>query len=171
MKRILKFGLFRFFAATGMVIVLLTSLWGCAKKVEIGEINSFSYSYSCGNTVYANVQYSLRLEDGTYIAAVKPAHEPPEAVRTYLVSESFVQELRQLLIDNEVGKWNGFDKRSRTVMDGDGFDLFIYMEDDTCLSASGYMKWPKNYSAVRDGLDRLFSERLGQETELEIPLA
>lgn len=146
----------RILTIMGMVILLIMSLFGCAKKAEISEIESFSFGYTDGNMMNSNVRYSLLLENGTYTATVKPLHEPQEAAQTFTVDESFVQTLRQLLIDNEAGKWNGFSKSDKNVLDGDSFTMFILMTDGTTLDAHGYMKYPKNYSTVKNGLDELF---------------
>ena len=149
-------GKIRILTIMGMVILLIMSLFGCAKKVEIGEIESFSFGYTAGYMMNSNVRYSLLLENGTYTATVKPLNEPQEAAQTFTVDEHFVQSLRQLLIDNEAGKWNGFNKSDKNVLDGDNFTMFILMTDGTTLDAHGYMKWPKNYHAVKNGLDELF---------------
>ena len=146
----------------GVVIVLFAFLSGRSKPVKIGKIESFSLSYTTGNTANANVRYALTVENGVCTAAVKPVNVPPEDERTFVVDADFVRELEQILIDNEVGKWNGFDKTDKNVMDGDSFSLYITMADGASVDAHGYMRWPKNYAAVRDAVEALFDAHMPQ---------
>lgn len=162
MRRILKSKIFLIFIIAGVVIVLSVLFFGGRKPVKIGEIRYFSFSYSAGYAAYSNVNYKLELKDGVYTATVKPLDEPDEVAKVFSVDESFVRELEQFLIDNKVGKWNGFKKASKMILDGDGFSLYIAMTDGTSLDASGYMKWPKNYAVVKGGIDALFGARMEQ---------
>ena len=52
---------------------------------------------------------------------------------------------------------NGFNKSDRYVLDGNSFSLSISMNNDEYVSASGYMKWPKNYKEVKEELITFFS--------------
>jgi len=156
MRRILKSKIIRILVIAGVAIALCAFFFGRTRPAKIGEIQSFSFSYNRGSTMYSNVNYKLEWKDGVYTATVKPYDEPEETARSFSVEEGFVRELEQLLIDNDVGKWNGFDKTSRTAMDGDGFSLYITMMDETSLDARGYMKWPKNYGTVSSGIETLF---------------
>ena len=74
----------------------------------------------------------------------------------YQIPREKTKQLEQLLRKGGVESWNGFDKSSKTARDGSSFDLTIIMADESLIEAGGYMKWPKNYEAVRDGLDALF---------------
>ena len=156
MRRILKSKIIRILVIAGVAIALCAFFFGRTRPAKIGEIQSFSFSYNAGSTIYSYANYRLEWKEGAYTATVKHCDEPEEAARVFSVDESFVRELEQFLIDNDVGKWNGFDKASRTVMDGDGFSLYITMMDETSLDARGYMKWPKNYGTVSSGIETLF---------------
>ena len=156
MKRVLTSRTVRIPITAGVVILLSVLFFLKPKAVRIGEIEHFSFSYTCGDTANARVSYGLTLEDGVYTASITPANEPDEAERTFTVEESFARELEQILIRHKVGKWNGFDKADRMVMDGDRFNMFILMTDGTSLNASGYMKWPRAYSEVKYEIEELF---------------
>ena len=58
---------------------------------------------------------------------------------------------------------NGFHKTDKMALDGDRFSLSICMEDDTSLSASGYMRRPRNFAVVADGPDSLFAPLLTEQ--------
>ena len=144
------------FGIIGVIIVSLSILVVSAKIVNIDNIKSFSYGYTGGYVSDANVEYTLSHENDGYIASIKPAYAPQEERIYFSVDESFANELEEILVTNKVGKWNGFDRYNRRVKDGDSFFLYITMMDGTELSAKGYMKWPRNYSAVKQEIEALF---------------
>lgn len=128
------------------------------KSIKIQNMKWFNFCYSVSWMANGNVDYTLEAKDGKYTASIKPDGIAPEDAEYFQVDESFVQKLEKLLNDNEVGKWNGFSKSDKNVLDGNTFSLSINMMDGTYIHASGYMRWPKNYSAVKEGIEALFSE-------------
>ena len=68
-----------------------------------------------------------------------------------------MKSLIEILIDNHVEKWNGFNKSDKHVLDGNRFQLTIINHEETYLEARGYEKWPTNYQEVRSELDNLFN--------------
>ena len=162
MKYILKSKAVLILVMMGVAIVLLALLFGRTKPVEIGEIETFSFNYQSESTVDGSAHYTLNLEDGIYIASVKPVNVPSEEAQTFAVDKSFARELEQILIDNAVGKWNGFHKTNKRVMDGRSFSLYLTMADGTSVDAHGYMKWPKNFTAMCDAVKALFDAHIPQ---------
>ena len=149
----------RMFKIMGLMLCLgvaVMLLFGCADKVEIGEIQYFTFVTREGSERYSHARYALRTEAGGYVVEIKPAGVPDEEVQIYSVEADFVRQLEQLLRKGGVESWNGFDKSSKTARDGSSFDLTVIMADESLIEAGGYMKWPKNYEVVRDGLDALF---------------
>ncbi len=126
------------------------------KRVKIMKINSFKFSYSVGYAMYANEEYTLKNEEGKYIATVKKRGIPEENATIIEVDESFEQRLEELLKEYNVSLWDGFNKADKHVLDGNTFDLSIRMEEDNHISASGYMKWPKNYKEFKKTVVELF---------------
>lgn len=141
-----------------LVVILIFVLIRRSKGVEIGEIKRMYFSYTTGNMAHSGVVYELDCEEGGCTASVKPDGVPEEESLRFSVDAGFVRRLEALLRENEVGKWDGFDKTDKHVLDGKRFEMSLTMADGTMLHAGGYMKWPKNYSAVRDGIVALFDE-------------
>lgn len=141
-----------------LIVILICTLVRRSKCVEIGEIERMYFVYTTGNMAHSSVVYELDCEDGVYTASVKPDGVPEEESLHFGVDAGFVRRLEALLRENEVGRWDGFRKSDKRVLDGKHFEMSLTMADGTVLHASGYMKWPKNYSAVRDGIKALFGE-------------
>lgn len=136
-------------------IVVLCIIFG-PKKVKISEIKSMHFSYSNGYSAYAYTMYDLDYKDGKYIASIKPNGIPENEAREINVDEDFVKKIENILSKYNVGSWDGFRESDKYVLDGDSFSLSVYFIDKTDISASGYMRWPKNYSNVKEELDNLF---------------
>jgi hypothetical protein len=136
-------------------IVVLCIIFG-PKKVKISEIKSIHFSYSNGYSAYAYTMYDLDYKDGKYIASIKPDGIPENEAREINVDEEFVKKIENILSKYNVGSWDGFRESDKYVLDGDSFSLSVHFVDKTDISASGYMRWPKNYSNVREELDNLF---------------
>ena len=126
------------------------------RSYNFAGIEHFSFSYSVGNWSNAKVCYNLQLKDGEYTATVKQKGVAEEDADTFAVSAEFAKELEDILIANNVEKWNGFQKSDLRVLDGYDFDLYIKNQTGQSLSAMGYMVWPKNYKSVKEALNDLF---------------
>ena len=128
------------------------------RNCTIGPIRYFSFGFSRSCVCNANVVYRLQWESGGYIASVKPMGEPEENSKTTPVSEEFVRKLANLLTKYRVGRWNGFQKTDNRVADGRNFSLTVINADQSRISAQGYMRYPRDYPAVKQEIEALFSE-------------
>ena len=126
------------------------------RVVNISQIKYFHFGYSTGNMMYANVTYDLSLKDDGYVVVIKPSGISEEDAYEVSISNSDVKKIEDILKKYEVGKWNEFHKSDSNVLDGNSFSLSIGFVNDDYISASGYMKWPKNYKDVRGELDSFF---------------
>ena len=122
---------------------------------HIDSIKKFSYHYSDGNAMWAYTNYKIECEEKC-IAIIKPNGIPEESEVEVEIDEKVINNLLDLLNKYEVGKWNGFRKSDKNVLDGHDFSLSIWQDDGTNIHASGYMKWPKNFREVSKELKEIF---------------
>ncbi len=135
-----------------VVVLLLSIIVLLSKKrvvIEKNNIKHISFSYSTGNMIYSNVVYVIDLEEDGYYATIKPNGISDEAKKKVKVDQNTFEKLVNELIKYNVSSWDGFKKSDKNVLDGDGFSFSIRTKDDKRIEASGYMKWPKNYSEVK----------------------
>ena len=151
----MKHGKYNAGILAGVVLMAILLFPGCG-SAPAKDLKSFRFSYSTGNMMNASVSYELRFSDGVYTAIVKPDGVSEEEASVYTVDDHFVRELEAFLQENHVERWNNFHKTNKHVLDGDGFSLSYWTKDGRDVSASGYMKWPKNYSAVKSGIESIF---------------
>ena len=133
------------------------------KGIVISDIKSFHFNYSVGYMANAYVVYEIEYKDDKYFALVKPNGISEEDRKEIQVDKAFVSSVEEVLRKYQVEKWNGFNKSDQNVLDGDSFSLSIGNENGNYISASGYMKWPNNYSDVRKELDLIFMEIYNKE--------
>lgn len=137
------------------------------KKVEIKKVKSFSFGYSVSMMINGNVSYNYKCGERCLVS-VKPNEVNMEDPVVVEVDEEFGKKLEELLKKYEVNKWNGFDKSDLNVLDGNSFHLSVTMEDDQYISASGYMKYPKNYREFSSELSSLFEPLYNPDSKEKI---
>ena len=140
-----------------LVLIFFTFFTTNKKKTQITDIESFRFSYTTGYHINAYVIYTLEYKKNKYIASIKPNDVKEEKTIEKKVNKKFIKNLKNILTKYNVNEWNGFQKTDKNVLDGNSFSLYIKMQDGN-IAASGYMKWPKNYSKVKQELDKLFSK-------------
>lgn len=142
--------------------IMLTALFGCSKSYDFSNIVYLSLNYSTGTENGSNIDYTLKYDNEQYIVQIKP-NGAIDTYDTFIVDADFMKRLIEILIDNHVEKWNGFNKSDKRVLDGNRFQLTIINHEEIYLEASGYEKWPTNYQEVRSELDNLFNSLYTQK--------
>lgn len=145
------------------VIIILVLIGGISmfilkknNKVKITDIKYLSFYYTQGNMMNSNVKYTLTYENDKYIAEIKPNFKSEEEIKKVEIKKNDIEKIIETLKKYNVNKWKGFNKSDKYVLDGDSFSLYITFLDNTKLSASGYMMYPKNYNEVQNVLDKIF---------------
>ena len=120
------------------------------------KVNLFKYFFTKGYARNADIRYELEFKDNKYFATIKHWGIPEEEATILEVDESFEKKLEEILKKYNVSSWDGFQKSDKHVLDGNSFDLYIKMEEENNIDASGYMKWPKNYREFKQEVIELF---------------
>ena len=114
------------------------------------------FTYTSGYMMNAYTRYELEKREDGYYAKIKPNGIPEEETQEVKVSDSDIEKIIQALNDNKVIKWNNFRESDKYVLDGDSFSFSLTTEEGIDISASGYMRWPKNYGEVKSTLVEIF---------------
>ena len=125
---------------------------------NISNIKHFSFSYTVGYAMNARVRYEIDYDNNEYKTSIIPNGIPDEDKLEIKINKEVIDRIEQVLNKYNISKWNGFDKVDKNVLDGDSFSLYLRMQNDKTIEASGYMKWPDNYGKVRSELDSIFME-------------
>ena len=143
-----------------IIIIVITIIFIIKRKkeVEISKIKYFNFGYSTGNMANAYVSYNIELKDKKYLVSIKPTRITEEETLKIEISPKEINKIEKILEENEVGKWNGFQKSDKNVLDGNSFSLSIRFTNNDSITASGYMKYPTNYKKVKDKLDKIFMD-------------
>lgn len=162
---------FKSIIVIGGIIMYYFILGGCFKKNKENELNKinientkcFTFSYSVGNYMNAAYIYTLeKIENDKYIVTYQGDGMSNKLEKE--ISEDKVLELENILKENEIYKWNGFDKSDNNVLDGHDFSLY-YKNNNQTISASGYMMYPDGYKNFKTIIDTFYSELFKEEIE------
>ena len=141
-----------------IIILVIFFIFGIKRKVIINNIKHLRLSYSNGYAMYAYSIYEINYEDGKYILSIKPNGVPDEEVQKEEISKKDIKQVINILNKYNVSKWDGFNKIDKNVLDGDSFSFSLKYNDDKDVSASGYMRYPKDYGLVKQELVDIFTK-------------
>lgn len=137
------------------VIFVLFGMVGCKKEVYEGDITGFSYHYGSFNGGYYD--YDITSKDGVFHFVAKGMNGVDLNIDKDIDSAE-IEKLSKIIDQYQLTSWNGFDKSDNSIMDGYSFSLNIYYSDGKKVKASGYMKYPKNYTKAHDALEVYFKD-------------
>ena len=147
------------------IIVLYEVIFNMKKVVTLNNnLEYFHFSYSNGYMANSNTIYNINCEDKC-ILELKPKYIPDEDAIKIELSNEEINKLIEIINKYEVYKWDGFNKSDKYVLDGDSFSLSIKTKDNESISASGYMKYPNNYSSFRSEVDNMFEKYIPEEMQ------
>ncbi len=126
-------------------------------KKEINSIKLIEYGYGDGRTIYGHTKYTLKCDDKCILTS-KLDGFPDEEVFVVEIGDSDVDKIIKLFNEYNVASWDGFRKSDKYVLDGTSFSFNVETKDGQKIYASGYMKWPKNYREVIDGMVSIFEK-------------
>ena len=159
---------------------LIASLFGCSGKTddpvdptEIGGVKGndgagdnavenesglaeFSYSYS-GSVGGGDRSYSVTKEDGVITFEYSNLFNIDYGDLSCQVKQELLDELYSLYIDQNIARWDGFDKTNSDVLDGYGFSVYMAFEDGGTLTACGSNASPEGYSEFEERLEEIFA--------------
>ena len=122
----------------------------------VKDIISFDLRYTYNNSKDGFVEYIILKGDNEYGASVKLRDESAEERREFSVSRENVLRLEEIINRYKVGRWDGFHRSNKRVLDGNSFSLSIKTESGVTVSANGYMSYPSKYKEFRREIDDLF---------------
>lgn len=121
---------------------------------KITELTRLDFGYTTGTYIYGNISYEINCEDKC-ILSIKPDTIPDEEKQEVEIDKKTINKVIDILNKYEVTKWDGWKKSDPNVLDGSDFHMYLTIQDNKTISASGYMMFPKNYGKVQDELDKL----------------
>ena len=145
-------------AAVIAFAVVIVFLVGGQRNVRSGSIVEFSYGSGSGMGGY--VQYTLKRQDNLALLEINRSGVPEDKAGDIkkTIDGEYLDRLATIINENEVARWDGFDKSDSSILDGDGFVLKVKYDDEKTIEAHGYMIYPGNYRVVTDKFVELFSE-------------
>ena len=141
-----------------LLIILISAFIIRKRKIIITKENLkyMHFSYSTGNMINSNVQYTIEFKKYRYFVTIKPNDIPNEEEKTLEIDDNSLNKVIDTLNKYKIYRWNNYHKVDKNVLDGNSFSFQLKTKDGKEIDASGYMKWPKDYYKVRGELDSIF---------------
>jgi len=124
------------------------------KDIKIENIKKLEFRVAESRSYNGNIEYKLKCTDKCTVY-IKPYNVSEDDAQEVELTKEQVKEIEDLLNKYHVGRWDGFNGHNRNVLDGRSFSLSITLKSGENISAHGYMKYPRNYNAVVNGLDEI----------------
>lgn len=132
------------------IVFLSIGLVGCGKKSN-GKIIHFFYSYGS----YSGERiYEIEVTDDKAIIMAK-GYNGVDLNLNKEISTSYLEKIQKVVDKYDINSWDGFKKTDYDILDGDGFSIIIKYENGKEISATGYMKYPKNYKKASSELRKI----------------
>jgi len=148
----------RILLLSAVVIVVLVSalvFFSLSNRVDYNQLIEVSIARSNGFVaVYDG--YTLTQEDGNWVAIRH--YSFPDNARKIAVDDAFVTKIKEILSENNVHKWDGFDKNLKYVYDATSVNFSMRFVNGKEITASGYATHPKNFYIVFEEFEKLFEE-------------
>ena len=127
----------------GLLVISVFLITGCNKSNEIkSDIVSFTYNYGSYHGGY--YKYNISKVEDDIIFTAKGSNGIKLDIDKK-IDKSYLKELANIINENKIYEWNGFNKHNKDVLDGYGFYLEVNYENGEVIKANGYMEYPKNY--------------------------
>ena len=146
-------------------VLVIGAMFMFGLKKEKLTIRSLHFTYTSGYAMYAYTTYDIYLEDNEYYVTIKPYGVSEEESQTVKLDTKTINKLEKVLNEYDVSKWNNFHKSDKNVLDGDSFSFSMNTNTGKYISASGYMRWPKNYAEVKSALNDILGSLYEQKDE------
>lgn len=114
------------------------------EKEEIKEVEIVNFKYAYGSPMGLYYDYEIYYEDNT-ILYKKYFYNGKDETIVKEADKSVLKEIDKIIKENEIDKWDGFNKSKDNVLDGSGFTLSVTYNNGTSIKAHGYMKYPTKY--------------------------
>jgi len=138
-----------------LAFIMLTFLCitGCSDKKTIKnwnyDANIIEFNYSYGSYDGGSYIYEIKV-DNDVVNFNANGYNGVELNKKQVIDKSNIQKLEKIIKDNDIGKWNGFNKEKDYILDGYSFNLIIKYSNGYVIEAYGYEKYPKNYKDIHN---------------------
>ncbi|MBR3116773.1 MAG: hypothetical protein IKF36_02735 [Bacilli bacterium] len=147
----------------GVLLVAIISILAIVlipKNKEYGDIESFTYNFGSGEGSY--YEFNINIENDKYIFTGKGYSSSDLNIKKEL-STSDMKELSNIIKDNNITSWDGFDREKKDILDGDSFKLIVKYKNGEKIVANGYMLYPDNYREASKKLEEFLFKISGIE--------
>jgi len=142
-----------------IVAIVIVFVFG-NERVNYSELTEVKIS-RMGTMLPNGNEYTLTFKNGTWIASYNEIIGLEDNINKKIVDDEFANEIKNLLAENKVQNWDGFNKHNKYITDGEKFDFYMRFSDGTEIQASGYMAYPKKFGLVFKEFEEHYEKLFG----------
>ncbi len=140
------------------IAVIAAVAVACSRSpCETADVAEFRLSTQ-GMRMYSGFDYTAKASEGRAVIIIRFRDEPEENTVEFMTDLTIMEELRKIIIENNLLSWDGFNKSNKHILDGNSFTMKFRLADGTTAHAHGYHMWPKNYRSVEEVIERVFKK-------------
>ena len=142
----------------GTVIIVFLSIFiffDLSNRIDYNELTEVSISNANGLACVYD-KYTLTHKDEGWVAT-KSSFGVDDACEI-VVDDAFITKIKDILVENNVHRWDGFDKKLTYIHDASSVEFSMRFSDGKEIKASGYATYPKNFYTVFNEFKNLFEE-------------
>ena len=148
----------KFVSIAVCIAVIAVAAIACSQEPrDIADVKEFRFSTS-GMRRYSGFDYVAMSTGDRAVITIRLRDEPGENTVEFETDLAIMEELRKIIIENNILSWDGFDKSNKRILDGNSFTLKLKLSDGTTAHAHGYHTWPKNYRSAEKEIEKVFMQ-------------
>lgn len=157
-----EINLFRIILLAVLVVVAVIAFVTISKQTFYRNITEFTI-YEMGTMSATGTKYSIKQEDGAWIASCTNTHFSKINTRQMTIDDDSVKNIKTILKENHVHRWNRFslytainkllgkplDKLLGSIVtDGTYYGFYIELSNGRVIECKEYNAYPKNFLRV-----------------------
>ena len=118
---------------------------------NLGALTSFKYncgSFHGGAYEFAIININEKADKADTVPIYRFIAEGLNGVDMYAnseVGENVLDDIKAIIVSEDIFAWDGFNKRNKDILDGYGFEFIAAFENGS-IEANGYEHYPENHS-------------------------
>jgi len=128
-----------------IIMIVIGSLFVIGQKPKEGRVILFKYSVSGSRAGWREYYEIVQQDDKLILKTNKEGSYSCDVFNEVEIGKEVLSELTDYINEQHIYKWDGYEKFDKNVLDGNSWSLYIKYDSGNTISASGYMKHPKDF--------------------------
>ena len=143
-----------------IIMIVIGSLFVIGQKPKEGRVILFKYSVSGSRAGWREYYEIVQQDDKLILKTNKEGSYSCDVFNEVEIGKEVLSELTDYINEQHIYKWDGYEKFDKNVLDGNSWSLYIKYDSGNTISASGYMKHPKDFHQKMTGMIEIINKHI-----------